>query len=1713
MEDSTAALMEDSTAAHMEDTTAAHMEAVQVEEVIPEASLPRFYVVAHEARPNLSATCMSSTDQSTLLAVVKEENADLPSVNNSAILFEFEPCKKEELNEEELLEYPTAVGEAAAQLTTPECLATSVGQGQTSTLDAPECLATSGLATATGVLPTGCSAGVQTADGSSADASQSSNIEGQATVSSVVPSCFRSMASLEGFPHLEELGGFGNVETHKGSITLSTCPEIPQCQLIPDHPLLLETSGSSPANTIPPTPSRPDPAQVQTSSVNCLALSSAVNTGPATASLGPPPAQPELSNKEAIQAAAKGSEGVMVAPAVLKRKRKKKVTKKDFKSIVDKVVCQLPYMSVSGESQHLSQLLSDEDFEKIAIKVEQDFYTGPNDSVFIPFILDTDEASSDVEITFSNIKEPRYKKRRTITKEKPQKHDQSSSNKTPKPVKKKTATHQAQLPPSLLTTKPPHPGVDTRQMTGTTEKLTHPPNTHSDLASTSIPRHLVSLLKESIRKRDVLINLPAQQHSPTPSPILPQTQRGSRPVPHVSSMSSLLATRSSTPLSAQPCAHPTSTSLTQHSPALTATTKNLSEDYVSGEELFSDEEDNGGSTKQLAMPPQKFQNCMSPSNSNWILMTQPISSSPRKLMRLNQVLKSPEPQHTTQAPYQSPALTEQSKTEKKTVSLHPRVPSTKGQVDSACSSSLKDSSTSSVSHTVPAASASHTGAHNSSLDASHSTCNSPANVVASHTGAHNSACNSPASVVDVIADLLVQHLKPKARHKVSSDIQTMKANTSGHLGAQRTCTSRVNASISPMNDTQSSDSFHLSVHDSDKTTCRPASDRPTCTPASAGNKLSPHTPPTNKKTKKVDKDGRKKKDPLRIKLAFLSRTSQLNKTSSLDKTPPLDKTPALDKTPPLDTFNSAKRTSKMSPLASDLSVKMIKTTSPLVSNLSVKGTKKTPATQSQITAEKNPSNRIGRQADEGVNVYRKTEFPNQKVVPECTQPSSITLPRKEVEPATFNLNKKHMSANTGQSPKSYTKVASGQSLTSSTKVASGQSLTSSTKVASGQSLTSSSKVASDLQSLPLSPSQVNDSSVKTTKASHTTSNTNLETSEHLQDFRSPKKTIRGLASKNSPIILSSTWVDKSHVDVGESWISSPVNRSSSSPHHTQPTVATHLRGAALDSPDLILLDSPDLVILETSKVLHQSSNSSSSRTSSCKKILFSTSNSLNRNSSKCKGIRSASFDETLPSPKKPEDTSGKALAAKSNVTLGLARCTSETDECKKTETFTKVPAKAVIIAESPLPLRQRLGLTNPFVNNNPGQCQQVKQAEGLKQVKQAEGLKQVKQQPEGLKQAEGLKQQAEGLKQVKQQTEGLKQVKQTEGLKQVKQQTKALKQVQAPATSVSDQPTEEVNDELDTTFDDICLQEIEALEQQYQQTVQPSAIPCAKTPAQHKRLKKVSKTKTSKAPSPFTPMAPYDEMATPELKKAVSKIGVRPVCKKRMRDLLKQVYHATHQYETDSEYEGTPVKCMRTNVGPSRLQLDVPQKSKPKTTVLKNQQKAKTGSVNCLPATHSVADSGLPRAAVHNSSSSEREEGSCQDEEDRGSQDSSYSDSPDLPEESILQGWPDEEIGSTQLTQTSSEVTQERLVQFVMENKDVYEKVLMYEPLELDVLKKRIAEAGIRTSMEKVMDFLDERCITFTMKNINKGHNRHQRKQKNKSSRSPKKSKSLTNKE
>ncbi|XP_046566703.1 uncharacterized protein LOC124275255 isoform X2 [Haliotis rubra] len=311
-------------------------------------------------------------------------------------------------------------------------------------------------------------------------------------------------------------------------------------------------------------------------------------------------------------------------------------------------------------------------------------------------------------------------------------------------------------------------------------------------------------------------------------------------------------------------------------------------------------------------------------------------------------------------------------------------------------------------------------------------------------------------------------------------------------------------------------------------------------------------------------------------------------------------------------------------------------------------------------------------------------------------------------------------------------------------------------------------------------------------------------------------------------------------------------------------------------------------------------------------------------------------------------------------------------------------------------------------------------------------------------------------------------------------------------------------------------------------------------------------TKTARKlipPSPFTPMPNYDNMNTPRLKQEVGKFGVRPVGKKRMVGLLKDIYHKTHQYETDSDYDPKSTSPQRpadrtskstvakdetaTRLSKSTVAKDGardrsskskdgaggrPSKSSvgkdetatrpSKSTVAKDgardrPSKSKDGAGDRPSKSSLMKDDARSKPSkctlgqgdrysnVRAPESSASEEGSSQ-RSVTSSQDSGRS---EVPEESFMMD--DEEISASQ--QVNQQDIQQKLIAFIRQRSDIHTKLMMYEPLELDWLKREIQEAGIKCPMQKLMDFLDEKCLTFTMKKMTKRNtNRRQPKRKKK---------------
>lgn len=83
-----------------------------------------------------------------------------------------------------------------------------------------------------------------------------------------------------------------------------------------------------------------------------------------------------------------------------------------------------------------------------------------------------------------------------------------------------------------------------------------------------------------------------------------------------------------------------------------------------------------------------------------------------------------------------------------------------------------------------------------------------------------------------------------------------------------------------------------------------------------------------------------------------------------------------------------------------------------------------------------------------------------------------------------------------------------------------------------------------------------------------------------------------------------------------------------------------------------------------------------------------------------------------------------------------------------------------------------------------------------------------------------------------------------------------------------------------------------------------AATASARTPRPRKRKKKKKPFSEYRPPSPFSPKPDYKSMDIEQLKKHAMKYGLSTsLSKRRLVQVLDEIYNVTHQYETDTDFE------------------------------------------------------------------------------------------------------------------------------------------------------------------------------------------------------------------
>ncbi|XP_059718214.1 structure-specific endonuclease subunit SLX4 isoform X2 [Haemorhous mexicanus] len=248
----------------------------------------------------------------------------------------------------------------------------------------------------------------------------------------------------------------------------------------------------------------------------------------------------------------------------------------------------------------------------------------------------------------------------------------------------------------------------------------------------------------------------------------------------------------------------------------------------------------------------------------------------------------------------------------------------------------------------------------------------------------------------------------------------------------------------------------------------------------------------------------------------------------------------------------------------------------------------------------------------------------------------------------------------------------------------------------------------------------------------------------------------------------------------------------------------------------------------------------------------------------------------------------------------------------------------------------------------------------------------------------------------------------------------------------------------------------------------------------------------NRSPStPVTPMPAYSIMETPQLKKELSRFGVRALPKRQMVLKLKEIFQYTHQ-DGDSDFEDE-----------ISYSQPLPQKSprQPKAgraarAVGKRKQRVKADGASH--GTGCAAPKDRTKVTHHPGGAKEQERPSvslaADGEELPASQESARSsvDGSDISfgsQSSFVNGFEtcaftseeeEEEFPASQAAAREEEKL-EAVRCYIRSNTALYNRILFYEPIELADLHAELKQNGIKISKAKLLDFLDSQCITSTM--------------------------------
>eukprot|EP00057_Strongylocentrotus_purpuratus_P009070 XP_011663544.1 PREDICTED: structure-specific endonuclease subunit SLX4-like [Strongylocentrotus purpuratus] len=266
-------------------------------------------------------------------------------------------------------------------------------------------------------------------------------------------------------------------------------------------------------------------------------------------------------------------------------------------------------------------------------------------------------------------------------------------------------------------------------------------------------------------------------------------------------------------------------------------------------------------------------------------------------------------------------------------------------------------------------------------------------------------------------------------------------------------------------------------------------------------------------------------------------------------------------------------------------------------------------------------------------------------------------------------------------------------------------------------------------------------------------------------------------------------------------------------------------------------------------------------------------------------------------------------------------------------------------------------------------------------------------------------------------------------------------------------------------------------------------------------------------------MPNYDSMMTPELKKELKRYGVKPLGKKKAKLLLSEIYSYLHQVMPGDESDEDTSSTAMTKAEPE------PSKGRSKKGKATTKQKpaTKRGKAQPKPREESSSDDRQFKETNNKKSNIQKKQTKprkrkkaegCLDEtptkrvkteiplkerildtarrgvetEDstgldepvssQGSHSSSIDSNKSDFGESIYYEDMEDEDDDVMETQQEQDMSTE-VKRYIMRNKELHQKILQYEALNLEEFYKELKEAKVQCSKVKLVEFLDHQCITF----------------------------------